>query len=92
MDLLIWIGTIWGGATLALMLLFWDKPFYWHHKGRKIRLHTSLFKLLVCALMAAFLVLSIVPHIILRFVGFRGFYDAKDNSYTFMNPLKRRGR
>lgn len=92
MSLLIWIGTIWGGATLALVLLFWNKPFYWHYRGRKIRLHTPLFKLLICAFLAAFLVLSLVPHILLRFVGFRGFYDAKDKSYTLMNPFKRRGR
>ncbi len=92
MNWLTWIGVVWGAATLALSLLFWNKPFYWYHRGRKIRLQTPLFKLLVCAFFAAFLVLSLVPHIVLRFVGFRGFYDDTDKSYTLMNPLKRRGR
>jgi hypothetical protein len=92
MSLPTWIGVVWGGATLALMLLFWSKPFYGHWRGEKIRLHTPALKFLVCAFFAGFLTLSIVPHIILRFVGFRGFWDAKDKSYTLMNPFKRRGR
>jgi hypothetical protein len=90
MSLLIWIGVVWGGATLALVLLFWNKPYYWNHNGQKTRIHTPLFKLLLCAFFAAFILLSIVPHIICRFVGFRGFFDAKDKSYTLMNPLRRR--
>jgi hypothetical protein len=92
MSLLIWIGVVWGGATLAMMLLLWNKPFYWNFKGNRTQLHTPLFKVGICAFFAAFLLLSAVPHVLLRFVGLRGFWDAKDKSYTLMNPFRRRGR
>jgi len=42
--------------------------------------------------LAAFVFVSLVPHILCRFVGLRGFWDWREKSYTMQNPFKRAGR
>lgn len=92
MSWIAWIAVAYGATMIALWLAFMDKPFWFNYKGDRKLVHTPLFKLFIVMFLATFVFVSLVPHILCRFVGLRGFWDWREKSYTMQNPFKRGGQ
>lgn len=92
MSWLTYIAIAYGVLLCVMLLVFRGKPFTFNYRGDRRPVHVPLFKFLLVAFLAAFVLVSVPIHIVCRFVGLRGFYDWREKSYQTQNPFKRSGR
>jgi hypothetical protein len=90
MSWLIYIAIAYGVLLCAMLLVFRGKPFTFNYRGDRRPVRVPLFKFLMVAFLAAFVLVSVPVHVVCRFVGLRGFYNLRDKSYATQNPFKRK--
>ena len=92
-SLLITLLTIWVVFSLLMVVMLRGKPAWmtFPHGGRK-EVHAPIGRFLICSFIVGFMMVSLVPHLIFRGVGRRGFYNKAEKSYTTQNPFKRTER
>ena len=89
MSWLVWFAIVYGAMIVALWLVLMHKPFHFNWLGDRKSVSVPVLKLLITAWLSLFILVSLLPHILCRFVGFRGFYNKSDKSYTTQNPFRR---
>lgn len=85
------IGIVWGSATVVIMLVFAfaNGTYSLSFRGQKKPVNAFALQIVIAAMLAAFLLITIVPHLLCRFVGLRGFFGDRTKDYTMRNPFKR---
>jgi len=58
-------------------------------KGKRKEVHTPILKFVIILLLILYLIITMPLHLVCRFLGFRGFYNKTESSYTVQNPFRR---
>jgi len=87
--LLLLLFIAYGCFTLGFATILWSKPLYVHIGNERRLVRVPAFRLVIVVFFGTWVFLSLVPHLLCRFVGLRGFWDKSDGSYKIQNPFRR---